>query len=174
MNQIVDARRQLTLFLPPDSAAPIEAVRRRVDPIQFDLIGAHVTLCREDELSALTLPVLRQRLARAALVPLTLVFGAPTPFSDHGMLLPCIKGMDAFHELRVAVLDKSTIRPHAAHVTLAHPRNPRAVENIAATYAELPSSIAVTFATIALIEQRGTSPWDVRHVLDFAGRDAEY
>ncbi|MBE2186447.1 MAG: hypothetical protein IAE99_06720 [Rhodothermales bacterium] len=41
-------RRQLTLFVPPPRAEPIETVWRLVDPVQHRLIAAHVTLARGD------------------------------------------------------------------------------------------------------------------------------
>jgi hypothetical protein len=152
-----DFRRQLTLFVPNGAAPAIDAVRQRVDPVQFGLIAAHVTLCREDEIEGLDIAELRTRLAHVP--PLTLVFGAPTPFAGHGMLLPCIEGAPAFHELRVIVLGTSGIRAHEAHITLAHPRNPLAPDNVAATYRSLSATIAITFAEVALIEQRDAQPW---------------
>lgn len=170
MDQTIGVRRQLTLFVPHDAAAVIEAVRQRVDPVQYGLIGAHVTLCREDEIADLTVPVLRNRLARAARPPLTLIFGPPTPFANHGMLLPCVVGADAFHDLRVAVLDRPAIRPSDAHLTVAHPRNPRAADNVAATYAALPTPMTITFAAVALIEQRDAEPWIVRATMPLDGR----
>ena len=47
-------RRQLTLFLAGEMAAAVEAVRRVVDPEQYRLIPAHVTLCREEENASMT------------------------------------------------------------------------------------------------------------------------
>ena len=43
-------RRQLTLFVEPPENLIIEEIRRRYNPIQFELINCHVTLCREDEI----------------------------------------------------------------------------------------------------------------------------
>jgi hypothetical protein len=155
---MIGLRRQLTLFVPPGAAPVIDDVRRRVDPVQFGLIAAHVTLCREDEFGELSVPDLRRRLAHVP--PLTLVFGAPTPFAGHGMLLPCIDGAPAFHALRAAALGTANIRVHEAHITLAHPRNPIAAENVPATYGALPGSTAITFPDVALIEQRDAQPWE--------------
>lgn len=170
MHDTDGVRRQLTLFVPHGVAADIDAVRQRVDPVQFGLIAAHVTLCREDELVDLPVAVLRGRLARAG--PLTLVFGLPVRFGDHGMLLPCIDGAVGFHQLRVAALATTAIRPHAAHVTLAHPRNPRAPENVDATFASLPPRFEITFAAVALIEQRSVQPWVVREILPLDSPEA--
>jgi len=155
-------RRQLTLFVAGRAAADIDDVRQRVDPVQFGLIAAHVTLCREDELAELSERELARRLAQAAPAPLTLVFGPPTRFGDHGMMLPCLDGAEAFHTLRQTVLGTTDIRAHEAHLTLAHPRNPRAPANIAASYAALQTGLTVTFIAVALIEQRHAHPWVVR------------
>ncbi len=46
-------RRQLTLFVDPKVADNIERVRKTFNPIQFNLIKSHVTLCRENELQDL-------------------------------------------------------------------------------------------------------------------------
>lgn len=164
-------RRQLTLFVPHGLAAAIEGVRRRVDPVQSGLIAAHVTLCREDELEALSMLELRRRLVRAASGPLTLVFGPPTPFESHGMLLPCIDGAEEFQALRRTILDTTAIRAPSAHLTLAHPRNPRAPENVGSAYAALPATITITFDAVALIEQRAAQPWVVRATLPLDAGD---
>lgn len=162
-------RRQLTLFV-PDGAAPfLEPLRQDVDPVQFALIAAHVTLCREDEIADVALPALRRRLTHAA--PLTLVFGPPRRFAGHGMLLPCIDGAAAFQQLRVRALDATAIRAPEAHMTLAHPRNPRAPANVDARFITLPERLTITFRNVAIIEQRSAQPWVVRATVALTGRE---
>lgn len=46
-------RRQLTLFVEQQDAVTIEQVRQAFNPVQFELIRSHVTLCREDEMQNL-------------------------------------------------------------------------------------------------------------------------
>jgi hypothetical protein len=152
-------RRQLTLFVPPVDAGLLERVRAQVDPVQFRLIAAHVTLCREDEIVGLDEGGLANRLEDTTRAPLTLVFGHPVAVDGHGLLLPCIDGASAFATLRAGVLRSGTARDAAAHITLAHPRNPRSIANAPATYAHLPARMTVTFAAVSLIEQHGTDPW---------------
>jgi hypothetical protein len=130
-----------------------------------------VTLCREDGLMHLSVLELGRRLARAAPGPLTLVFGPPTRFEGHGILLPCIDVAVGFQNLRLTILDTRANRAYEVHVTLAHPRNPRAPEDVAATYAVLPAALEFTFAAVALIEQRAAQPWVVRATLPLDGRD---
>ncbi len=128
-----------------------------MDPVQCALIAAHVTLCREDEIARLDLPTLRHRLSQAS--PLTLVFAAPRRVDGHGLLLPCVAGAPAFQQLRAQALESNTIRTSDAHITLAHPRNPRAPGNVDERIRALPVPLTVTFPLVALIEQHDARPW---------------
>ena len=95
---------------------------------------------------------------------ITLTFGAPVGFDSHGVLLPCIDGATEFHGLRAAILGSTAIRQHAAHITLAHPRNPRAPGNSTPSEISLATPLRITFNTISLIEQVDGGPWVVREV----------
>ncbi len=154
-------RRQLSLYVPGDAAAEIEAVRRVVDPIQSGLIPAHVTLCREDELRQLSESELLERLANPRLKPVTLRFGRPEGFSGHGILLPCVGGEGEFRSLRERLLGSTEIGKQTPHITLAHPRNPQAEGNSLAGAAGLPEGLVITFPMVRLIEQEGRQPWRV-------------
>ncbi len=165
-------RRQLSLFVPPGAAAPIEALRRVLDPVQHALVPAHVTLAREDELAALDDATLRERLAARA--PLALRFGAAESFDGHGLLLPCVAGEPEFHALRAAVLGRADVRAHRPHLTLAHPRNPHASGNTLERARSLADPGEVVFREAHLIEQAGAAPWVVRAVMPLGGaRDAD-
>lgn len=146
-------RRQLSLYLPDDAAAPIEAVRRVLDPAQHALIPAHVTLCRDDEVAGVAEATLR------TLPPLTLVFGRAVAFNGHGILLPCIAAEEAFARLRERLLGNA--RRLTPHITLAHPRNPRAPGNTLDHAMTLPPQISVSLAEVSLIEQAPGEPWRV-------------
>ncbi len=150
-------RRQLSLYVPERAAAPLEALRRELDPVQHALIPAHVTLCREDEID----DAVRARLGGERFPPLTLTFGRAEPFLGHGILFPCIAGEDAFRTLREAVLGRSGVRRQPPHITLAHPRNPKAQGNDLAAALALPATFAITFDLVRLIEQRESLPWSV-------------
>ncbi len=152
-------RRQLTLFVPATAAGPLEDVRARVDPVQHRLIAAHVTLCREDDLE--DLPEVLARLAAPGPGPLTLTFGPAEAFGGHGLLLPCVAGAAAFRQLREGVLGSARVRDQAPHLTLAHPRNPRAPGNSLAAAAALPAPLTLTFPAVSLIEQAPLEPWVV-------------
>lgn len=150
-------RLQLTLFVPEPAANAIEAVRGVLDPVQHALIAAHVTLCREDELQSIAM--LHDRLRDASPAALDLVFGTAEGFDGHGLLLPCIGGADAYQSLRATVLGTSTVRIPHPHITLAHPRNPRAPGNDIAIAHQLPSPLRIRFDAVSLIEQRDGAPW---------------
>jgi 2'-5' RNA ligase len=154
-------RSQLSLYVPQSSAADIEAVRRSVDPVQSRLIPAHVTLCREDELAGLEFGVLEQRLRHGRPSALTLHFGPPERFGGHGMLLPSIGDTTGFDALRALVLGIPSPRQHTPHLTLAHPRNPRAEANSLGSAAPLRDGRSVTFDAVQLIEQVDAAPWVV-------------
>jgi hypothetical protein len=159
----VARRLQLTLFAPDEAAAILEPIRRRLDPVQHGLIAAHVTLCREDELAETPLTVLQALTQRPAAI--TLTFGAPVTFDSHGVLLPCIDGSTEFHQLRAAVLGSTAIREQAAHLTLAHPRNPRAPGNTMPHEIALATPLRITFTAVSLIEQVDGGPWVVRETV---------
>lgn len=152
-------RQQLSMFVPHPAAAEIEAVRRIVDPLQFQLVPAHVTLCREDELSGF--PALKERLVQLSLPPLALYFAQAQRFHGHGLLLPCTHGAGEFRRLRETVLGTSDIRDQTAHITLAHPRNPQATCNIVGMILPFAAGIGVRFESVNLIEQVDDGPWRV-------------
>jgi 2'-5' RNA ligase len=163
------SRRQLALFVPSAAAVALEAIRRRVDPVQHRLIPAHVTLCRDEELADRPIDELCAELAMIRQPPLTLEFGPAETSTGHGVLLPCIAGELAYHELRVALLQSDEIRPYHPHITLAHPRNPHALENVASAYDSLPRLLTIRFERVSLIEQVDGQPWAVMHECNLSG-----
>ena len=157
----MNSRIQLSLFIPPPICEEIEAVRRLLDPVQAALIPAHVTLCREDELESLDAETLCSRLVSAKAGPITLRFGAPERFRSHGILMPCIAGEAEFEHLRRVLLASGTVRHHGAHITLAHPRNPRSQHNSMSIAYRLPGVLTVRFTAVQRIQQAGTEMWQV-------------
>jgi hypothetical protein len=147
--------------VPQSASAEVEALRDLLDPVQASLIPAHVTLCREDELKSLKPAVLRSRLAATEATPITLSFGHPEPFHEHGVLLPCVAGEADFEALRQWLLGSKKIRLHAPHITLAHPRNPKSPHNSLSNLALLPSNLVITFTIVHRIKQEGSAPWQV-------------
>lgn len=152
-------RRQLTLFLAGERAAAVEAVRRVVDPVQHRRIPAHVTLWREEELAEFSLAELEGRLAAGPGRRITLDFGRAEHFSGHGIQLRCVAGGAEYQALRQIVLASAEIARPRPHITLAHPRNPRAAGNSLETAWTLPPRWQIRLSWIHLIEQDGDQPW---------------
>lgn len=171
---LLNSRVQLTLFVPGAAAEKIEVARKSLDPLQFSLIPAHVTLCREDEIVGLQSAVVQGRLSVREARPISLTFGAPESFSTHGILLPCILGEKEFQALRRLVLGSTTVRRQPPHITLAHPRNPKAAGNSLAAASALEAGMKVTFRTVCRIQQDGDSPWRVVERFDLrAAEDSD-
>lgn len=156
-----NSRRQLTLFVQEPARSRLDALRSTLDPIQASLVAAHVTLCREDEIEQLDPAAVFSRVQSWTEGPLRLVFGGPRLFNGHGVLLPCDQGSSGFHRLRQWLLQSRGVRQHAAHLTLAHPRNLKAVGNTPAALAGCPHVLDLLFPVVALIEQHGSAPWRV-------------
>ena len=154
-------RRQLSLYVPREFAAAIEVVRRVVDPVQFGLIPAHVTLGREDEVENLSIAELPSRFEVER--PLVLRFGSPEVFAGHGIFWNCLDGESEYQALRERVFGRSDLRRPRPHITLAHPRNPKASGNSLAATAALAEGTEILFDAVRLIEQEGRGPW---HVLE--------
>ena len=152
-------RTQLSLYVPEDVRAPIEAVRALLDPVQAELIPAHVTLCREDELLNLDPNSLKLKLNAAQAISFTLTFGAPERFHEHGVLLPCVAGEAEFQALRRWLLGEAHGKHQVPHMTLAHPRNPKTSTNTMENASKLPGGLAVTFTTVSRIHQVGSTEW---------------
>lgn len=150
-------RRQLSLYASGGDTAVIERLRERLDPVQFALIPAHVTLCREEDLADVDEVGLDQRLRGAR--RLALRFGAAQSFSTHGILLPCIEGEAEFQALRACALGRLVTRTQSPHITLAHPRNPKAPDNRPEVAASLGAGRRCEFNRVNLIEQIAGGPW---------------
>jgi 2'-5' RNA ligase superfamily protein len=162
-------RRQLSLYVPPTAARELDALRRVLDPVQAGLIPLHVTLCREDELATLSEASLYERLSAPGVGPIVLEFGSPEAFFEHGILMSCVAGEGAFHELRRHVLGAAAVRTHRPHLTLAHPRNPKAPGNSLAYATSVTKGATFALPTVCLIEQHGADPWVLLRAFELTG-----
>lgn len=163
-------RTQLSLYVTADATTALNAVRHVVDPVQSWLIPPHVTLCRDEELVGVSPGAVGERLAAEAAGALTLTFGPVESFGTHGLLLPCVGGYPAFERLRTLALGVTPPRAQLPHLTLAHPRNPRAPGNAPDAVKGLPVPLVLTFTRAHWIEQEGAeSPWRIRHTFALDG-----
>jgi len=152
-------RRQLSLLLPAAQRSFVEPIRQRLDPIQHALIPAHVTLCRDDELPELR--DLTKRLDHLDNFSITMTFGEPQELPDGCVLLRQTTGIEQFQTLRQSILGPSA-RAYEAHLTLLHPRNATGALHDLAAIARKVAGLVATFQTIAIVEQRGCDPWQVK------------
>lgn len=155
-------RRQLTLFVNEADAVTIEAIRSRYNPAQQKLIGAHVTLCREDELENLDTEL--HHLENLDQNTITVFFDKPIRFENGtGVLIPAAANNEAFQQLRKKVLAGLVENPreHQPHITLMHPRNATCTDAIFEAIKKECLPKQLVFTTIALIEQTDGGPWKI-------------
>lgn len=153
-------RIQLTLFVQEQEAGAIESIRRRFNPLQFDLIKSHVTLCREDELQQMERVM--QNLEQLIHPPLQIGFGSPLRVEKgKGLLLPAISGQPVFQQLRKKILSGLIPEPRALepHITLMHPRNSTCTDAVMQEIDPLKLPSLLTFSRISLIVQHNGRPW---------------
>jgi 2'-5' RNA ligase len=146
-------RKQASLYL--TDVPHIEAMRWKFNSQQAQLIPAHVTLCREDEVDDWDL--LRERVEAIKDFELTLNFGEPAR-EENFVYLPIIDGEDRFHELRRLLLKREP-RRSTPHVTIIHPRNGTCDD---ASFDEISRELTpfqFTFREIQLIQQFAGEGW---------------
>lgn len=137
-------RRQLTLIVAPDQHAALDRVRQRLDPKQYAIVPAHVTLCRDEEL--VPWPEIHRRLERLVPFSIRMPFGEPRRLADGCILLRLTDGMEPYQELRNSILGAPAPH-HGPHLTLLHPRNAAAVESDLGRLAQELAGTVVTFHT---------------------------
>jgi len=153
-------RRQLTLFL-SDPQGIVEKIRAEFNPIQYELIPAHVTLCREDEIESIE-KVIKNVKSITIDNPLTIEFGRPERFDNgKGLLIPSKGDCRDFQQLRKNVLKgiDEFPRKHRPHITLMHPRNSTCTDEIFNKVKESKFPEVLSFEKISLIEQKEGSQW---------------
>ncbi|HEY9045938.1 MAG TPA: 2'-5' RNA ligase family protein [Ohtaekwangia sp.] len=161
-------RQQLTLFV-THGAKEIEKIRAAFNPQQHALIAAHVTLCREDEITPIE-KVIDNIHALQWSAPLRIAFNPVERFEGgKGVLIPPRGNNEAFHTLRREVL-KGIHQPprlHQPHITLMHPRNATCTDAIfdQLTKYSIPSELM--FDTISLIGQHQGGKWIVQEEYRF-------
>lgn len=148
-------RRQASLYLP--DLLHIESLRVRFNPAQALLIPAHVTLCREDEVT--DWDAFQARLESLCPFKITLEFGVPVR-ENNFVFLPVRGGVDEFHQFRTALLKREP-RRHIPHVTIIHPRNGTCTDQIFADILEKVQPFQITFREVMLIEQKDDGVWNL-------------
>ncbi|NNV55378.1 2'-5' RNA ligase family protein [Limnovirga soli] len=153
-------RRQLTLFVAEKDAAIIEQVRQTYNPIQFELIKSHVTLCRDEEMQDLEQVLLN--LVNLLHPAIEIEFGKPARFDNgKGLFLPALPNNTVFETLRSKVLSGMAINPgkQEPHITLMHPRNSTCTNELFEQISQLNFPAKLKFNRISLIEQHQAGRW---------------
>jgi hypothetical protein len=147
------------MYISLGQLSDIEYVRKLVDPTQFQLIPAHVTLCRSGELE--NWKAIESRLQAIPYRGINLKFGKPNRFNGHGIIMECTDGLHMFSELREYLLGSSDIANQLPHLTLAHPRNSKSKGNSLENTKLISIPFSVRLNQIKLIEQKGASKWKI-------------
>jgi hypothetical protein len=146
-------RRQASLFLAGVPA--VESMRNRWNPEQARLIPAHLTLCREDEISDWDGLQVKMK----SLCPFEIHFAFGAPVRDGNFVyLPILDGLDSFRKLRRQLLSENA-RNLEPHVTIIHPRNGICTDCI---FSEIQQSIqpfGTSIRDVRLIEQVDGGVW---------------
>jgi 2'-5' RNA ligase len=114
-----------TIFVAPEIAEPIEAIRQQWDPVMANQIAAHITLIYPQEAPLVDLLVARVQAASRQTRPFRLRLGALAYFErpQDGVYIE-VEDVDGdYHRLREQVL-RPPFQPitFPPHVTLIHPR----------------------------------------------------
>lgn len=153
----MQTRKQLTLFVPKKYSEIIELVRNKFNPIQKELIDAHITLCREDEIADLEKVI--KNLSKIKNSEIKITFGKPQNFSEeNGVFLP-VKNSNSFDELRSKII--SNPRKQIPHITLMHPRNSDCDDKTLKEIQKYSFPKEIIFDEISLIEQENESKWKI-------------
>ena len=154
-------RKQLTLFLNEPSGT-IEKIRAEFNPVQFHLIPAHVTLCREDEIEPIQETI--ERIESISLAkPVRVELEKLERFSNEkGLCLSSLGTNNEFKELRKRVLGQTELKKEQIpHITLMHPRNSTCTDPIFKAICSYVLPTKFEFGTISLIEQKNGGTWKV-------------
>ncbi len=151
-------RRQATLYLPLPWSICAESIRSQFNPVQFDLIRAHVTLCREDEVSDWV--ELASRLSKLGAIEVALDFGMPVR-EDNLVYLSSVGSTQSFDRLRHSILatDAFSPRKHNPHITLIHPRNGICSDSTIDEITRQHKPFSTIFHCVTLIEQDKAGRW---------------
>lgn len=155
-------RRQLTLFIEPEEAETIEKIRQAFNPKQFELIKAHVTLCREDEIQ--NLEKVKSNLHFLTLTDVVIKFAKVARFDNgKGLFLPATTDNEDFDNLRKQILSGVIDNPRKqkAHITLMHPRNSTCTESVFKQIEAINLPKKLNFKKISLIEQIDGGQWKI-------------
>ena len=154
-----NVRRQLTLFIDDRYAKKIEEIRKKYNPVQFNLIRSHVTLCREDEIENLS--EVKNNLKSLKAKPIVINFKKILRFSNgNGVMILAVNNLQYDHLRDLVLKDINVTRQFPQpHITLLHPRNSICTDEIFKEIKKVVFPASICFDKISLIEQVDFSTW---------------
>lgn len=155
-------RRQLTLFL-SEQYEEIEKIRAEFNPVQYALIAAHVTLCRENEIEKLD-QIINNINSISFTQPLEIEFEQAEKFDNgKGVFIAAKAGNPDFQKLRELILKGATEfnKNYLPHITLMHPRNSTCTDELFDEIKKHQLPSIIVFDTISLIEQIDGGRWSI-------------
>ena len=155
-------RIQLSLFVNEKDSEIIESVREEFNPVQYELIKCHVTLCRDEELTAIEKVI--ENLENLRYPTFMIEFGGVQRFSDgKGVLIPGIGHNESFQALRALILKGVVNNPvkQEPHITLTHPRNSTCTDNDFSKIEKMKLPDKLEFTKISVIQQEEKSKWNI-------------
>lgn len=152
----LEQRKQITLFVPEPFRSQIDPIRQRFNLVQYSLIAAHVSLCREDEVNDWA--TIQATARQITSINISLSFGTPTR-ENNLVYLPVVGSTNDFDELRRRILDDANCRKQQPHITLIHPRNGTCSIQQFELICELAKEWTITFHNLTFIKKIGDSPW---------------
>ncbi|MDT0538606.1 MULTISPECIES: 2'-5' RNA ligase family protein [Croceitalea] len=167
-------RRQLTLFINEPNDI-IEKIRAKFNPEQYNLIPAHVTLCREDEIEPIVKTIARIESIRLE-KPIRIEFGKALRFSDgKGVYLSSFGHNKEFKELRKLVLGPNELKKEQVpHITLMHPRNSTCTDEKFERIENYSLPKVLELGKISLIEQKNGGKWNVLREFNIVKNNASH
>jgi len=156
-----EVRRQLTLFIDGSNDA-IEKIRAEYNPKQYELIPAHVTLCREDEIEPIE-DIIKRIESIDLKKPIRIEFKPVERFANgKGVQLPATNEYMEFRELRKSILGQiNLVKEQFPHITLMHPRNSTCSDELFEKIKSQEFPTKLEFRKISLIEQKNWGKWNV-------------
>ena len=156
-------RVQATLFIDEPFKESIEKIRRKYNPEQYSLIGCHITLLRDDELT--DIENVTKNLSELNEYMLEINFGNLRRSDDgKGVLIEGKGSNHSFHSLREKLLANTGINNISIlhpHITLIHPRNGNCTDEIFEELKKQKLPSKIPFKTVSIIEQLNGGKWNI-------------
>lgn len=154
-------RIQISLYFDEEESQELENIRKTYNLVQYHLIPAHITLCREEELKEIE--SLKNDLNNFKFEPFTIHLEKPKRVAEgKGVLLP-VQENSNFLELRKLFIKDLNIGKDffEPHITLMHARNSECTDPIFKEIIkkDLPKKLNVI--SIHLIEQINGGKWKI-------------